>query len=109
LGRHGPDFTFRLIQLAEIAFDKIQGTDTGIMVLHTLKARQTRQLLSNEVCDEALLSRLREEIQNVSDGPRATDRSPLSVWGFTGSKFRVTEWAVQFHLEFCYAVVNHLI
>jgi hypothetical protein len=35
-----PDFTFSLIQLAEIPFEKIQGTDTGIMVLRTLKARQ---------------------------------------------------------------------
>ena len=36
-------------------------------------------------------------------------RFQFSVWGFTGSKFRVTEWAVQFHLEFCDAGVNHLI
>lgn len=57
-----PDFTFRLIQLAEIPFDKIQGTDTGIMVLRTLKARQSRQLLSNEVWDEALLARLPQPI-----------------------------------------------
>ena len=57
-----PDFTFRLIQLAEIPFEKIQGTETGIMVLRTLKARQTRQLLAEEVWDEALLARLPQPI-----------------------------------------------
>lgn len=53
-----PVWTFRLIQLADLPFDKILGTPAGIMVLRTLKAEQTHQLLAPPVWDEALLSQL---------------------------------------------------
>jgi hypothetical protein len=57
-----PDFTFRLIQLAEISFDDIQGTNTGIMILRALKASRSRKLLGAEVWDEPRLSRLSTKI-----------------------------------------------
>jgi len=53
-----PQWSFRLIQLAELPFDKILGTPAGIMVLRTLKAEQTRQLLEQPVWDEALLTQV---------------------------------------------------
>jgi predicted transposase/invertase (TIGR01784 family) len=53
-----PCWTFRLIQLADLPFDKILGTPAGIMVLRTLKAEQTHQLLAPSVWDETLLSQL---------------------------------------------------
>lgn len=53
-----PHWKLRLIQLADIPFDKILGTPAGIMVLRTLKAEQTQQLLDPAVWDEALLVQL---------------------------------------------------
>ena len=52
-----PDFTFRLIQLADLPFDRILGAPAGILVLRTLKAERTGQLLGAEVWDEALIRR----------------------------------------------------
>ncbi|MBP7141284.1 MAG: Rpn family recombination-promoting nuclease/putative transposase [Opitutaceae bacterium] len=53
-----PDFTFRLIQLSELPFDKITGTVLGILTLRVLKAEQTGDLMSDHVWDEKLLLRL---------------------------------------------------
>jgi len=102
-----PDFTFRLIQLAEIPFDKIQGTDTGIMVLRTLKARQTRQLLSNEVWDEALLSRLPQPILRLifyyildsEDIDKETFRNKLEALETSKLKKSAMTLAEQLHEE----------
>ena len=57
-----PDFTFRLIQLANIPFDDIQGTNTGVMILRALKANRSRKLLGAEVWDEPRLSKLSRKI-----------------------------------------------
>lgn len=53
-----PNFTFRLIQLAEIPFEKITGTVLGILTLRVLKAEQTGDLMSDLVWDENLLLRV---------------------------------------------------
>jgi predicted transposase/invertase (TIGR01784 family) len=81
-----PDFAFRLIQLAEIPFDQIQGTNAGIMVLRTLKASQLRLLLGPEVWDEARLSLLPDDlfralllyILNAADIDKETFRHKLT-------------------------------
>jgi predicted transposase/invertase (TIGR01784 family) len=57
-----PDFTFRLIQLADLSFDDIKGTNTGVMILRALKASRTRKLLGEEVWDEPRLSKLSTKI-----------------------------------------------
>ncbi len=57
-----PDFTFQLIQLSGIPFDRIAGTPAGIMVLRTLKAERSGELLSSPVWDEALLERLPRDL-----------------------------------------------
>ena len=46
---------FRLIQLAEIPFEAIAGTPVGIMILRTLKAERSGDLLADPVWDESLL------------------------------------------------------
>jgi hypothetical protein len=53
-----PNFTFRLIQLAEIPFEAIVGTPAGIMILRTMKAERIGSLLADPVWDEELLSQL---------------------------------------------------
>lgn len=55
-----PAFTFRLIQLAEIPFDKIWGTPLGIMTLRVLKAGSQGKdsLMSDAVWDQSLMVRL---------------------------------------------------
>jgi len=58
LAEWNPNWTFRLIQLADLPFEKILGTPAGIMVLRTLKAEQTEQLLDPPVWDETLLSQV---------------------------------------------------
>lgn len=50
-----PDFTFQLVQLAELPFEKIVGTPAGILVLRTLKAEQLEQLLGAVVWDESII------------------------------------------------------
>ncbi len=57
-----PDFTFRLIQLAEIPFEAIAGTPAGIMILRTLKAERRGDLLADPVWDESLLVRMPRQI-----------------------------------------------
>ena len=57
-----PDFAFRLIQLAELPYEKITGTPAGILVLRALKAEQMGQLLGGEVWDEALMAVAPREI-----------------------------------------------
>lgn len=53
-----PDFSFRLVQLANLPFEKITGTVLGILTLRVLKAEQTGDLMSDLVWDEKLLLRL---------------------------------------------------
>ncbi len=57
-----PDFAFRLIQLAELPYEKITGTPAGILVLRVLKAEQSGQLLGGEVWEEALMALALREI-----------------------------------------------
>lgn len=53
-----PDFAFRLIQLAQIPFDAIRGTPSGVVVLRTLKAERSGELLDQIVWDEPLLTQI---------------------------------------------------
>lgn len=53
-----PDFEFRLVQLAKIPFDAIQGTPSGVVVLRTLKAERSGKLLEPAVWDEPLLAQI---------------------------------------------------
>jgi predicted transposase/invertase (TIGR01784 family) len=57
-----PEFSFQLIQLAELPFDAIAGTPTGIMVLRVLKAERQGELLAKSVWDEALLGQIPQEM-----------------------------------------------
>jgi hypothetical protein len=102
-----PDFTFRLIQLAEIPFDQIQGTNAGIMVLRTLKASQLRLLLGSEVWDEARLSLLPDDlfralllyILNAADIDKETFRHKLTEIQATKLKESAMTLAEQLHEE----------
>ena len=58
-----PDFTFRLIQLADLPFDKILGTPAGIITLRVMKAERIAKLLDDPVWDEALMIQLPREIR----------------------------------------------
>lgn len=53
-----PDFAFRLVQLAEVPFERITGTASGMLILRTLKAEQTAELLGDAVWDEELIERV---------------------------------------------------
>ncbi len=53
-----PDFAFRLVQLAELPFERITGTASGMLILRTLKAEQTAELLGDAVWDEGLIERV---------------------------------------------------
>jgi predicted transposase YdaD len=58
---HTPDFTFGLIELFRLPFDKILGTPAGILTLRALKAERESMLLDDSVWDEALLVQLPAE------------------------------------------------
>ncbi len=102
-----PDFAFRLIQLAEMPFDQIQGTNAGIMVLRTLKASQLRLLLGPEVWDEARLSLLPDDlfralllyILNAADIDKETFRHKLTEIQATKLKESAMTLAEQLHEE----------
>ncbi|MBV5345792.1 MAG: Rpn family recombination-promoting nuclease/putative transposase, partial [Rhodoferax sp.] len=102
-----PDFTFRLIQLAEIPFDEIQGTNTGIMILRTLKASQVRGLLGDEVWDEVTLARLSRPIfrllvlyiLNSADVDKETFRHKLEQLEASKLKESAMTLAEQLHEE----------
>lgn len=53
-----PDFSFRLLQLAEMPFESIRGTPAGILILRTMKAERLARLLDAAVWDEALLAQI---------------------------------------------------
>jgi predicted transposase/invertase (TIGR01784 family) len=57
-----PDFTFRLIQLADMEFEAIRGTPAGILTLRVMKAERLEKLLEDIVWDEALFLRVPQEI-----------------------------------------------
>lgn len=57
-----PDFTFRLIQLAEMPFEAMQGTPGGILILRALKAEQIGGLLEKYLWDEALMGQVPPKI-----------------------------------------------
>ena len=56
-----PDFTFRLLQLAEMSFDSIPGTPAGILILRAMKAERLALLLDSAVWDESLLVQIPRE------------------------------------------------
>ncbi|MGF1656286.1 MAG: Rpn family recombination-promoting nuclease/putative transposase [Verrucomicrobiales bacterium] len=49
-----PDFSYVLIQLADLPFHHIAGTPDGILVMRTLKAEAGNELLANELWDTEL-------------------------------------------------------
>ena len=57
-----PDFTFRLIQLANLPFESIVGTPSGIMTLRVMKAERIGGLLSDDVWDGAMMEQVPTEI-----------------------------------------------
>jgi hypothetical protein len=57
-----PDFAFHHLQLAEMAFETIPGTPTGILVLRAMKAERLGRLLDDAVWDEDLIVRVPSEI-----------------------------------------------
>ena len=57
-----PDFIFHLIELADLPFDKIVGTPSGILVLRTLKAERMQKLLDAPIWEESLLARVPAEL-----------------------------------------------
>lgn len=59
-----PEFTFRLCQLAEMGFESIRGTASGILILRTMKAERLAQLLHEAVWDESLLGQFRAKFLN---------------------------------------------
>ncbi len=60
-----PDFTYRLIQLAEMPFDAIRGTPAGILTLRVMKAERLEKLLEDIVWDESLLVRVPKEMMEM--------------------------------------------
>jgi predicted transposase/invertase (TIGR01784 family) len=60
--RFVPDFTFRLIQLADLEFQAIRGTPAAILTLRVMKAEQLQRLLDDIVWDEPLLIQVPREI-----------------------------------------------
>ena len=58
LAAHTPDFSYRLVELYRIPFDKILGTPMGILTLRALKAERIGALLDDPVWDEPLLTQL---------------------------------------------------
>ena len=53
-----PDFTFGLMQLAEMPFESLPGTPAGVLILRVLKAERIDQLLNDAVWDESLISQI---------------------------------------------------
>jgi hypothetical protein len=56
-----PDFSFRMLQLAEMAYEDIHGTPEGILTLRSLKAEPVGELLRSEVWDRDLITAVRRE------------------------------------------------
>lgn len=56
-----PDFTFSLLQLAEVPYEAMAGTPAGILALRVLKAERSGELLGDAVWDEALMVRVARE------------------------------------------------
>lgn len=56
-----PDFTFRLIQLANLDFHAIRGTPAGILTLRVMKAERLAKLLDEAVWDEHLFLQVPRE------------------------------------------------
>lgn len=82
-----PDFTFRLIQLANLEFQAIRGTPAGILTLRVMKAERIAKLLDEAVWDESLLLHLPKEtleqliryILNADIDKEAFDRKVQNV------------------------------
>jgi hypothetical protein len=51
-----PDFEYRHLQLADMAFEGIPGTASGILVLRVMKAERVGRLLDDWVWDEELMA-----------------------------------------------------
>jgi len=60
-----PDFSYLHLQLAEMAFEAIPGTASGVFVLRTMKAERLGQLLGDAVWDENLILRVPRELFQI--------------------------------------------
>ncbi len=56
-----PDFSFRLLQLADMAYEDIHGTPEGILTLRSLKAEPLGELLCSKVWDRDLITSVSHE------------------------------------------------
>jgi hypothetical protein len=56
-----PDFSFCLLQLAEIAYEDTHGTPESILTLRSLKAKPVGELLRSEVWDRDLITGVSRE------------------------------------------------
>jgi predicted transposase YdaD len=57
-----PDFSFRLLQLVELPFEKIEGTPDGRLALRALKAQSVGKLLEDPVWEPELLRVVSAEV-----------------------------------------------
>ena len=56
-----PDFVFRLLQLVDLPYEDIHGTQEGILTLRSLKAEPLGELLHELVWDRALIAGVSRE------------------------------------------------
>jgi predicted transposase YdaD len=56
-----PDFIFRLLQLVDLPYEDIHGTQEGILTLRSLKAEPLGELLHNLVWDRAVIAGVSRE------------------------------------------------
>ncbi len=60
-----PDFSYIHLQLAEMAFEAIPGTASGVFVLRAMKAERLGELLGDAVWDESLILRVPRELFQI--------------------------------------------
>lgn len=60
-----PDFEYRHVQLAGMAFESLPGTPTGIMIWRVMKAERLGRLLDDPMWDEPLLSALPPDLLHM--------------------------------------------
>ena len=59
---HIPEFEYRLLQLADMSYESIQGTATGILILRAMKAGKIGELLHQALWDDHLLAEIPQRI-----------------------------------------------
>ena len=90
-----PDFTYRLIQLAQLPFSELHGTPTGIMTLRVMKAERLDDLLNHFVWDEPLILLLPQDVRErlllyIIHGGIDIEAFHCKVEGLTNSELQTT-------------------